>query len=379
MKAKTVEPTTPESDGLEEAPEPDIYGGALFEGAIRTGACRRAVSLATVILLISLPAFGQAGPTPAKRPKIGVALAGGAALGLSHVGVLQWFEEHRIPVDYIAGTSMGGLVAGLYATGHRAPEMKEFVKQIDWQDALRLSPAYSDLSFRRKEDSRAFPTIVELGVKHGLQVRPGLSPGQGVGKVISRFTAPYEQLQSFDELPIPFRCVASELISGKQMVFDQGPLFDALRSTMSLPAIFAPWKVGDKMLVDGAVLNNLPVDVVKKMGADIVIAVALDTPPITQKDVKSFFGVAGRSITIMIMDNERRSLALADIVVAGDLKGFTGTQYDRADEFFKVGYEGAASKARVLAGSVFESGAVRRTRPAEAAAAPAGNDHPTVC
>jgi NTE family protein len=142
--------------------------------------------------------------------------------------------------------------------------------------------------------------------------------------------------------------VASELISGKQVVFDKGPLFDALRSTMSLPAIFAPWRVGDKMLVDGAVLNNLPVDVVKKMGADIVIAVALDTPPITDKDVKSFFGVAGRSITIMIMDNERRSLAMADIVVAGDLKGFTGTQYNRSEEFFKVGYEGAASKARVL-------------------------------
>jgi NTE family protein len=117
---------------------------------------------------------------------------------------------------------------------------------------------------------------------------------------------------------------------------------------MSLPAIFAPWRVGDKVLVDGAVLNNLPVDVVKKMGADIVIAVALDSPPITDKDIGSFFGVAGRSISIMIMDNERRSLALADIVVAADLKGFTGTQYDRSDDFFKAGYEGAASKARVL-------------------------------
>jgi NTE family protein len=308
----------------------------------------RAVSLAIVMMLTSLQLFGQTGQAKQKRPKVGVALAGGAALGLSHVGVLQWFEEHRIPVDYIAGTSMGGLVGGLYATGYRAAEMKEFVKGIDWEDALRLAPAYSDLSFRRKEDSRAYPTVFELGLKQGVQLPPGLSPGEGVGKVISRFAAPYEQLDSFDTLPIPFRCVASELISGKQVVFEKGPLFDALRSTMSLPAIFAPWRVGDKMLVDGAVLNNLPVDVVKKMGADIVIAVALDSPPITDKDVKSFFGVAGRSITIMIMDNERRSLAMADIVVAGDLKGFTGTQYDRSEEFFKVGYEGAASKARVL-------------------------------
>jgi len=313
-----------------------------------TRAWWRIALLALHILLVGVQASGQPAETKPKRPKIGVALAGGAALGISHVGVLQWFEEHRIPVDYIAGTSMGGLVGGLYATGHRASEMKEFVKQIDWGDALRLSPGYPDLSFRRKEDSRAYPTVFELGLKHGLQLPPGLSPGEGVGKVISRFAAPYQHLASFDQLPIPFRCVASELISGKQVVFDKGPLFDALRSTMSLPAIFAPWRVGDKILVDGGALNNLPVDVVKKMGADIVIAVALDTPPITGKDVKSFFGVAGRSISIMIMDNERRSLALADIVVAADLKGFTGTQYDRSEDFFKVGYEGAAGKARVL-------------------------------
>jgi NTE family protein len=300
------------------------------------------------MMFVSLHVWGQTGQAKPKRPKIGVALAGGAALGLSHVGVLQWFEEHRIPVDYIAGTSMGGLVGGLYATGHRAPEIREFIKQVDWEDALRLSPAYQDLNFRRKEDSRAYPTAFELGLKQGVQLPPGLSPGQGVGKVMSRFAAPYEQIESFDELPIPFRCVASELISGKQVVFDKGPLFDALRSTMSLPAIFSPWRVGDKMMMDGAVLNNLPVDLVKKMGADIVIAVALDSPPITDKDVKSFFGVAGRSISIMIMDNERRSLAMADIVVAADLKGFTSTQYDRGEEFFKVGYEGAASKANVL-------------------------------
>ncbi len=299
-------------------------------------------------MLVGVEATSQPAESTLKRPRIGVALAGGAALGLSHVGVLQWFEENRIPVDYIAGTSMGGLVGGLYATGYRGAEMKAFVQAIDWDDALRLSPAYPDLSFRRKEDSRAFPTLFELGLKKGVQLPPGLSPGEGVGKVISRFAAPYEQMGSFDELPIPFRCVASELISGKQVVFDKGALFDALRSTMSLPAIFAPWRVGDKVLVDGGTLNNLPVDVVKKMGADIVIAVALDTPPITDKDVKSFFGVAGRSISIMIMDNERRSLALADIVVAPDLKGFTGTQYGRGEEFFKVGYAGAAAKANVL-------------------------------
>lgn len=301
-----------------------------------------------VLAMLAFPLCAAVQPPAKPRPKIGVALAGGAALGLSHIGVIKWFEENRIPIDYIAGTSMGGLIAGLYATGHTADEMIEFARKIDWVDATRLEPSFETLTYRRKEDRRAFPTIVELGLKQGVSFPPGLSPGHGVGKVISRFAAPYDGLSSFDSLPIPFRCVASDLISGNQVVFSSGNLFDALRSTMSIPGVFAPWKVGDKIMVDGATLNNVPVDVVRKMGADIVIAVALETPPIKEKDVRSFFGVAGRSISIMIMDNERRSLALADVIVAADLKGFTGTQYDRSEEFFKVGYAGAAQKAKVL-------------------------------
>jgi len=284
-----------------------------------------------VITLAPLLAPAQ-NPQPQKpRPKVGIALAGGAALGLSHLGVLRWFEEHRIPVDYIAGTSMGGLVAGLYATGRTSAEMDEFIKKVDWYDAQRLNPAFENLAYRRKEDRRMFPSDLDLGFKQGVSLPPGLSPGQGVGKVISRFTAPYDRMRSFDDLPIPFRCVASELISGDVVVFSEGSMFDALRSTMSIPAVFTPWRIGDKVMVDGGALHNIPVDIVRKMGADIVIAVALETPPITEKDVRSLFGVAGRSISVMIMDNERRSLKQADIIVAGYLAGITSPDSDRPE------------------------------------------------
>lgn len=291
---------------------------------------------------------GEPAPPPAARPKIGVALAGGAALGLSHVGVLQWFEENRIPIDYIAGTSMGGLVAGIHASGLNSAEMIAFVEQIDWQQALASTSPYRDQSFRRKEDVAQFPMPFEIGLKRGkLSLPSGLSPGEGVGLIIDRFAAPYSSMPTFDDLPTPFRCVASNLATGKGVVFEKGSFFDALRATMSLPALFAPVRKDGMVLVDGALTNNLPVDVVRKMGADIVIAVALDVP-VDPKDFQSLLGVAGRSISYMISENERPSIAAADIVVMPLLKGMTGSDYTKWSEFRKIGYTAAEQKAVML-------------------------------
>jgi NTE family protein len=286
--------------------------------------------------------------TPPKRPKVGVAFAGGAALGLAHVGVIQWFEENKIPIDYVAGTSMGGLVAGIHASGLSAAEMIEFVNQIDWQSALASAAPYKDLSFRRKEDMAQYPMAIEFGIKHGkLNLPSGLSPGEGVSLIIDRFAAPYSTMGSFNELPTPFRCVASNLSTGQGVVFEKGSLFDALRATMSLPALFAPLHKDDMILVDGALTNNLPVDVVRAMGADIVIAVALDVP-VDPKDFQSLLGVAGRSISYMISANERPSMAAADLVLMPLLKGMTGSDYTKAEEFREIGYAAAERKAAML-------------------------------
>ncbi|MGC4049489.1 MAG: patatin-like phospholipase family protein [Paludibaculum sp.] len=191
---------------------------------------------------------------------------GGSAFGLSHIGVLKWLEENRIPIDYVAGTSMGSLVGALYATAHSPSEIEKYVDDIDWAGVLSPSIAFRQLSYRRKEDQREYPSAIEFGLKGGLRLPSGLSGGQGVGLVISRFSAPYGDLAKFDDLPTPFRCVATDLKKGREVVFEKGPLFDALRASMSLPALFAPVRMGDLTLVDGGLLNNIPVDVVKKMG-----------------------------------------------------------------------------------------------------------------
>ena len=177
---------------------------------------------------------------PNARPRIGVALEGGGALGLAHIGVLEWFEAHHIPVDYVAGTSMGGLVGGFYATGMSPAEMKKFIAEVDWNAVLRDATPYEDLSFRRKEDQRAYPNAFVLGLRNGLSLPAGLNSGHQIGLLIDRVTLPYYKLESFETLPTPFRCVATDLVSGKEVVFDQGSLALALRSTMSIPGAFAP-------------------------------------------------------------------------------------------------------------------------------------------
>ncbi|HVN83175.1 MAG TPA: patatin-like phospholipase family protein [Terriglobia bacterium] len=282
------------------------------------------------------------------RRRIGLALAGGSALGLAHVGVLKWLQEHRIPVDMVAGTSMGGLVGGLYASGYDVPEIEDFLSKISWEDALRSAPLFPDLAFRRKEDRREFPNLLEFGLKGGFRLPSGLSSGHGVGLVIARFASPYGDMKSFDDLPTPFRCVAVDLKEGNQVVFQSGSLFDALRATMAIPAIFSPWKVGDKVLVDGGTLNNLPVDVVQSMGADFIIAVPLKGQSLGKNAPTSLLGVAGRSIDIMIAGNESQYIKLANVVVTPNLSAFESSDFRRSAELERIGYESTALKAAEL-------------------------------
>ncbi len=303
------------------------------------------------LLLLAATATAQT-PEPAKPParrlKIGVALSGGSALGLANVGVLKWLEDHRIPIDYIAGTSMGAVVGALYATGHNAAEIHDFVSKMDWNFALSSTVPFPQMSYRRKEDAREYPSTIELGYKNkGIKLPSGLSAGHGVGLVLSRFTAPYGSLASFNDLATPFRCVATDLNSGTEVDFDSGSLFDALRASMSLPGLFAPVRLGNKLLVDGALLNNIPVDLVKKMGADIVIAVAFELLPTETKNA-TLLNIAGRSVSVMITANERRSLGLADLVVMPDLKGLGNGDYAKFDDFTRRGYDATARKAAMI-------------------------------
>src|ERR1700751_5158106 len=162
---------------------------------------------------------GRSTPKATGHPRIGLVLEGGGALGLAHIGVLEWLEEHRIPVSYVAGTSMGGLVGGIYSTGRSPAEVREVVDGINWNDVLRGQTPFKDLSFRRKQDAHEVPSSLEFGLRKGLQFPAGFNSGQQVSLILDRIALPYSELKSFDDLPIPFACVATDLVSGKPHVF----------------------------------------------------------------------------------------------------------------------------------------------------------------
>src|SRR5260370_24302373 len=243
-----------------------------------------------------------------KRPraKIGVALEGGGALGLAHIGVLQWFEDHHIPIDYIAGTSMGGLVGGLYATGKTPKELQEIVEQQNWDIIIGGQTPYEDLSFGRKEDERDYPTFIQIGLKKGLSLPAGLNAGHQISLLIDRETLPYANLKSFDDLPTPYRCVATDLVSGKEVIFKDGSLPQAMRATISIPGLFNPVRRDNQLLIDGGLVGNLPTDVVRSMCAEVVSAVHLEVAPAKPAEIQSLFTVLGRSVDVVVREHEIR-------------------------------------------------------------------------
>lgn len=282
------------------------------------------------------------------RLKIGVALEGGGALGLAHIGVLQWFEDHHIPIDYLAGTSMGGLVGGLYATGKTPQQLQQLVDAQNWDVIFGGSIPYEDLSFRRKEDLVAFPNSIVLGLRKGLVLPGGLNAGQQISLLIDRETLAYSGMQSFDDLPIPFRCVATDLVTGKQAVFKDGSLSQAMRATMAIPGLFSPIREAEHIYVDGGLVGNLPTDVVRDMGADIVIGVHLQTSPAEAAKIQSLFSILGRAIDVVVAGNEIRGLAGADLVVNVELQDFSSLEYEKSKEIIARGAEAAAQKSRLL-------------------------------
>jgi NTE family protein len=304
----------------------------------------------TLLAVIVSPhtAIAQSGTQAPRRLRVGIALEGGGALGLAHIGVLRWFEQHRIPVDYIAGTSMGGLVGGLYATGKSPDELERLVTGMDWTFIMGGGTPYGDLSFRRKEDVRAIQNDLVIGFKRGATLPSGLNAGHQIGLVIDREVLAYSSVKSFDDLPIPFRCVSTELISGKAHVFDHGPIGLALRSTMSLPGIFSPVLDGDRMYVDGALVDNLPTDLVRQMEPDVVIAVHLQVAPAAADEIQSMFSVLGRSITVGTANTELRGMEAADIVIKVDVQKFSSLQFEKAEALIQKGMEAAEEKAKIL-------------------------------
>lgn len=295
-------------------------------------------------------ALVHAQDNPRRRPRIALVLEGGGALGFAHIGAIQYLEEHHIPIDMVVGTSMGGLIGGLYATGKTPAEIRALIDQIDWHAVLGGRTAFQELSFRRKEDREAFPNRLEFGLKHGsLSLPAGLNSGHQAGLVFDRATLAYGNDLNFDDFPIPFRCVATDLTAGEAKIFARGSISQALRATMSIPAVFAPVTINGHEYTDGGAVDNLPVDVAKKAGAELVIAVYLDAGPVDPKAHSSLFSVAARNVSIMISANELHNIQAADILLSADLRGLTAASFTSGAEIIPKGYEAAQKKERLLA------------------------------
>jgi NTE family protein len=243
---------------------------------------------------------------------------------------------------------MGGLVGGFYATGMSPGDMQKLIGGLHWDEILRDRTPYEDLSFQRKEDQRAYSNSLLFGLRKGIYLPAGLNAGHQIGLLIDRETAPYFDLRSFDELPVAFRCVATDLVSAKEFVFDNGSLAEALRATMSVPGIFTPVHEGQRVYADGGLVNNLPTDVVRQMGAEIVIAVHLEMAPVGAKSIQSLVSVLEQSVRAVISNSEVRGLANSDAVVTVYLGNFGMRDFTKYEPLKQTGYEAAKGKSKLL-------------------------------
>lgn len=284
-----------------------------------------------------------------KRPKIGLVLSGGGARGFAHIGVLKVLEENHIPIDYISGASMGALVGSMYATGRTPEEMEQLVQSLDWNKLLNGSTSYDKLSYRRKEDRRNIPGSVTLSGKGAdLNLPNSLNPGHEIGLAIDNLFFGYSKINNFDDLPIPFRTVGTDMLNAETVVLKSGSLQQSLRATMSVPAVFAPVEINGKILADGGILNNIPTNLVKDMGADIVLVVNIETQIGDRSALNNLIGVLGQTFIIATVENSRRSLREADFIIAPDLKNYSSASFEQGKEIVELGYNEAAQKIGLI-------------------------------
>jgi len=267
----------------------------------------------------------------AQRPRVGLVLGGGGARGAAHIGVLRELERLQIPVHAIAGTSMGAIVGGLYAAGKSPDELEELVNSLDWRESLKDRPTRRELPFRRKQDDAAYPIQFELGVRDGeLQLPRGLIQGQKLGHILRELTEATANITDFDDLPIPFRAVASDIATGDAVVLGSGDLTEALRASMSVPGIFAPVVIDGRTLVDGGLVGNVPIETVRNMGVDVIIAVDVEFPLYRPEQLNSAVDISAQVLTILIRKETLRQIETLgddDILIRPDLGQFGSSNF----------------------------------------------------
>lgn len=308
-----------------------------------------------VVVLLALGtavANGEERADKDARLRVGLVLGGGGARGAAHIGVLKELERLRIPVDAIAGTSMGAILGGLYATGLNADELENLVESMDWAAALSDPPARESLSFRHKQDEREFPIDFELGIRDGDFLLPrGVIQGQTLDLLLRELTLDASHITDFDELPIPLRVIASDIVSGDAVVISGGDLARSIRASMSVPAVFAPVRIDGRLLVDGGIVGNMPIDVMKTMGVDLIIAVDVEFPLYNAEELESVLAISEQVLTIMIRKETRRqleTLSESDVLIRPELGTYSSSDFTNIVETIEPGEKAAQEQADKL-------------------------------
>lgn len=308
--------------------------------------------LASIALWAAAAGAAEMPAAPA-RPKVGLVLSGGGALGIAHIGVLQVLRELRVPVDLVVGTSMGSIVGASLASGMSPEEMVRRIREIDWAAVRRDSPPRAEQWILRKQlDAQGF-WEAELGVRHGVPFLPkGAIAGQQLLRVLRGFVREPPD-GDFDRLALPFRAVATDIETGEMVVISRGDLARAMRASMSVPGVVAPEEIDGRILLDGGLVRNLPVDVARAMGAEVIIAVNLGSPLLKRAELQSVLGVSLQMINILTEQNVRRSLSELgprDVLISPDLDGLTSVDFDKVDQLVPRGAAAARAVADRLRG-----------------------------
>jgi NTE family protein len=319
------------------------------------------IMLLSVFYSIPLPAQYDDG-----RIEVGLVLSGGGARGGAHVGVLKVLEALNLQVDYIVGTSMGAIIGGFYAAGYSADEIERLLVEVDWNRALTDQPDRADRTMRKKELESEFLIPYRVGFNGGrFQAPLGFVEGQHLDQLFQRVLLPVMHIRDFDDLQIPFRAVATDLVTGEEVVLSDGSLTDSLRASMSVPGVFDPVRIGGRILVDGGLANNLPVSVVREMGADVVIAVDISMPLLTEKQLTSVVSVTEQLtnfLTRRTTDQQIASLGPGDILIVPELGDFSSANFEDAAQVVPLGEQAALAQADLL--SALAADATDGPRPA---------------
>ncbi len=287
-----------------------------------------------------------------KPPRIGLALSGGGARGLAHIGVLKVLEEMRVPVHCVTGTSMGSIVGGAFASGGEPQKLEETVLKTDWNQVFRDSPPRQEISSRRKQEDYKTLFAPEYGVKDGGLVLPkGLIAGVSIEAYFRALTAQSVGIDNFSKLPIPFRAVASNIETGEAVVLSSGSVAQAMRASMAVPGAMAPVEIDGRLLVDGGIANNLPIDEARKLCADVIIAVNISTPPLKREEITSALSVSLQLINFLgkqTVEQQLKRLTDRDVLISPDLGDLSAGDFGRAADTIRIGEKAARSMADAL-------------------------------